>query len=107
MLPSYFTLTNGQSKIIPVDIYTAPPFQVALEAEVVTAATFGVEVTKDNIFDPTVTPSWSNTDVAGLNPGASATARGTQTTPVRAFRFSMTAGAGSLKCKLWQQGLIG
>ena len=104
MRPIYFTLTNGQSQIVPLDIYLTP-FQVSIECEVVTAATYGVETTRDNVQDPTVTPLWSNSDVAALNPGAVATQRGVQTTPVTALRVSMTAGAGSLKVRIVQSGI--
>ena len=105
MRPIYFTTVNGDAKVVPLDIYIQPPFQVMIECEVVGAATYGVETTRDNIFDPTVTPIWTASDVAALNPGAVATQRGYQTTPCRALRFSQTAGAGGVKCKVIQQGM--
>lgn len=102
--PIYFTITGVGVQIVPLDVYLTP-FQVSIECEVVTAATYGVETTRDNVQDPAVTPLWSNSDVAALNPGAVATQRGVQTTPVTALRVNVTVGGGSLKVRIVESGI--
>lgn len=105
MRPVYFgPLVNGDIRIIPMDQRVPPPFQTMIQVTVTGAATYGVEVTNDNLFDPAVTPTWRNSDTAALNPGATATQRGLQTTPVTGVRVSMTAGAGSIAIMVQQMG---
>lgn len=99
----YFSLSGVANKVVPVDNYV-PEFKVMIEVVANGTITYGVEETYDDIYDLTVTPLWSNSETAAMNPGAVATARGVQSNPCRAYRFSTTAGAGSINVKLIQQG---
>lgn len=104
MRPIRFNLATNTSQIVPLDQRAAPPFQVEIECEVVTAATYGVEATLDDVQDPTVTPLWFPVDAVGLAAGATTTQRGLQTTPCTALRVSKSAGAGSINVTIFQQG---
>jgi hypothetical protein len=57
-------------------------------------ATVSVEVTPDNIFDPTVTPIAFACNIAALT-GAVANASGPLTQAVRAVRLNQTVGAST------------
>lgn len=49
--------TTGAGSVIPLDIYIAP-FQVSVAVTTDGSADYDVQHTFDDIFDPTVTPSW-------------------------------------------------
>ena len=105
MRPIYFgPLVSGDTRIIPMDQRVPPPFQTMIQVTVTGTVTYGVEVTNNNLFDPSVTPAWRNSDTAALNPGATATQRGLQTTPVTGIRITVTAGTGSIVSMVQQMG---
>jgi len=104
MRPIYQVVTSAAPLVIPLDVYLTP-MQVSIECEVVGTVTYGVETTRDSVWDPAITPVWSPSDVTALNPGATATQRGTQTSPCTALRITVTAGSGSVKVKVVQFGV--
>lgn len=106
MRPSSVTQTGvGTSAAIPVDIYSPSPAKGVYLSLVGGAATVTVQITPDDIWDPAVTPVWTNTTVTTLV-GASASANGQIDLPCRAIRMNQTAGTGSMKMTVIQQGLM-
>lgn len=84
---------------IPLD-RSANPFSVGLRLVVTGVNTSSVEVTEDDVFDPTVTPTWTAlTAMSGL----SATTTGNIAFNVTAVRLNMTAfTSGSAKLQVMQ-----
>ena len=84
----------GNTAWMPLDPYTQET-NVGLYARLISGTpTYTVEVTPDDVFDPTVTPTAYPTDVAALT-AATATASGALLKPARAVRINQT-GAGSI-----------
>ena len=75
------------SNAIPMD-YAIAPFSVSLAGVVTGTATWKVQYTYDDVFNPNVTPNWF--DHATLT-GKTANADGTITNPVKAVRLNVTA----------------
>lgn len=82
---------------IPLD-RTANPFSVGLVIEVTLTNTSKVQITLDDIYDPTVTPVWF--DHSTLGPAITATTSGNLAFNATAVRLNMTAftsGSATLK----------
>lgn len=99
MRPQTITVSSvSASAAIPMD-YRQDPFNLNYAATIQTGpATFNVEVTLDDIFDPTVTPVWlADTSAATANTIKSVNA------PIRAIRLNVTAlTAGSVTLTVLQ-----
>ena len=103
MRPTSVTLSaTGTSAWIPVD-YRQAPFNIGVQIDVTGTITgWTVEVTMDDVFDPTVTP------VAVLAPTSTGLEAGNTdeigllTIPCRAVRLNATITSGSVKMTLIQ-----
>ncbi len=103
MQPKKITVTGvAASNWIPLDIMQAP-FNVAVGCIVVSGtATYNLEYTYDNIFDPTVTPLvWINSVISA----ATTTKDTVINQPVRAVRLNVTAGVAPVVSFTIIQGL--
>lgn len=89
----------GNSPTIPMD-FRAQAFNVGIQVVVTGTVTYTVQITLDDIYDPTVVPTWSNMPMPFT--GATATLVGNMTIPVKAMRLSVTAGTGNATITLLQ-----
>ena len=108
MRPVSVTQTGvGTSAGVPVDIYS-PNNNKGVFVDVTGTATYTVQVTGDDVFDPLVVPVWLNVDsVANANlTNATTDQSGIIAIPCRAIRVNQTAGTGSSKLTVIQQGLL-
>lgn len=104
MRPVRVTQTGvGASAPIPVDIY-CPSSDKGVYVDVTGAATYTVQITPDDIYDLTVTPTWFNVSNANLV-GATTDQEGVVDDPCTAIRINQTVGAGSAKLTVIQQSL--
>lgn len=96
MRPTSITVSSvANSAAIPVD-YRQNAFGIGLALVVTGTGTYKVQFTLDNVFDPTVTPTWQ--DHPTLT-GISATTSGNFAFPIRACRLvgtAYTSGSGVL-----------
>lgn len=88
----------ANSPVIPMD-HRAQYFNVGIEVVVSATATFNVQVTLDDVYDSTITPTWFN--ITGFTAGTT-NAIGNLTIPVSAIRLNVTASTGSVKLTLLQ-----
>lgn len=89
MRPTSVTLSSvANSAWIPVD-YTQANFNVGLQVVVTGTAVWAVQVTSDDIFDPTVTPT-AITAPAPMDAGPTSEI-GNLTVPVRAVRLNVSS----------------
>lgn len=104
MRPASITTAGaGLSVWLPLDPY-AQDTHVGLYAQLLTGTpTYTVEVTPDDIFDPTVTAVGYPTDIAVLT-AATATQSGALLKPARAARVNQTGG-GTIKLTAVVAGL--
>lgn len=65
MRPIRQTGVVGTSAIVPLDVYTIGTANAILETG--TPGTQQIQYTLDNVFDPTITPAWTNTATTGQN----------------------------------------
>ena len=94
---------TGESSPLVVDHFQNP-FNAGLAVVVSGTVTYTVQYTLDDVLDPAVTATWfSHATLAAQ----SATAAGSQVTPVRAFRLTNTAGTGSTTLTVLQSGVPG
>lgn len=93
MRPATVTSSGAGATVwLPLDPYSQDT-NVGLYARLVSGTpTYTIEVTPDDVFDATVTPTAYPTDVAALT-AATATASGALLKPARAVRINQT-GAG-------------
>lgn len=104
MRPVRVTQTGvGASVPIPVDIY-CPSSDKGVYVEVTGTATYTVQVTPDDVYDSTVTPTWFNVSNANLV-AATTNQEGVIDDPCTAVRINQTVGAGSTKLIVIQQSL--
>ena len=107
MRVSKVTSTGVSASVpLPVDLY-CPSSDKGVFCVVTGAATYSIQVTADNIYDPTVTPTWFNVDAtANANLiGATTSQQGTVDIPCLALRINQTVGAGSVTMSVAQQSL--
>lgn len=89
----------GSSQICPMD-YRAQVFQVGMGAELVSGtATFSVQHTFDDIYDPTVTPVWYPHATISA---ATANTDGNYAFPIAAIRLTITTGTGQVNLVIMQ-----
>lgn len=93
------TKTSGA---IVLDVHGRP--EVSLQVVVTGAATYTVQQTLDNVFDPAITPTWFDHPDANLV-GATANKQGDYAYVPFALRLVQTAGAGSARLTAIQAGL--
>jgi hypothetical protein len=96
----------ANSASIPMD-HRAQFFNVGIEVLVSATATYNVQYTLDDIYNPLITPTWFNVTttipVAGTTfVGASANAVGNVTVPCSAMRLNVTASTGTVTMTLLQ-----
>lgn len=88
MRPQSVTVSSATtSAAIPVD-YRQAPFNLGIVGTQTGTATWKVQVTADDIFDPSVTPVWVDDAVIT---GKAANFAGQITYPVKAIRLNVTA----------------
>ena len=99
------TTTTGAQPWIPLDVAQAI-FNVGVGVKLVGGtATYGIEVTVDDVFNPAVTPV-AYPAPAPLAPGAAANQLGAIVIPVRAVRLNVTViGGGTTVTATYLQGL--
>lgn len=103
MRPVSVTVTGVDvSAPIPIDQYLNPT-SIGLGVVISATATYDVQHTFDDIFDPNVTPTWF--DHPTLN-GQTANADGNLAFPPRAVRLNVTASTGSVTLTLVQAGAV-
>lgn len=97
MRPASTTTPGGVSVSLwlPLDPY-ATGANDGLYAKVTGAATYSVEVTPDDVFDTTVTPTAFPCGIAALT-AVAANGQGALAYAARAVRVNQTAGAGTVK----------
>jgi len=80
------------------------PFDVTINTELSGAATYNVETTQDNYFDarPTVT----TVNVYQVLQGNTASTEAVLNTAVRGYRYTITAGTGTLTAQSTQSGIV-
>jgi hypothetical protein len=92
------------SQPVPMGIHVTP-FNVGFGVVVTGTVTYNVEHTFDNIYDPTVTPTWfqhSTVTAQSTNKDSN------YAFPVRAIRLNVTANtAGTATLTLIQAGIVG
>lgn len=92
---------SGYSQWIPMDIYT--PNQVTtISATVAGTINYTVQYTNEDPFDTSITQTAVSHPVAALV-GASANQTGTTTTLMRAVRYLVNSGSGTLRFTIVQQ----
>lgn len=93
--------STGAKEWIPLD-YIQTPFNVGVNVNLVGAgtATYGVELTFDNVFDPAVTPV--AIPFASIPTGTTADAYAGLTVPCMALRLNVAALSGSIELKVFQ-----
>lgn len=84
-----------------LDIHGRP--EVSLQLDITGTATCTVQQTLDNLWDPTITPTWFDYPDASLA-GATADAQGNYAFIPFAVRLRQTAGNGSAKLAIIQAG---
>lgn len=83
---------TGTSAPIPMDVGQAP-FHVGIGVVISATATYTVEHTFDDIFDPTVTPTWfQNTGLTSQTTNKD----GNYAYPVAAIRLNVAANTGNV-----------
>lgn len=87
-------LGTNPSAVVPID-YNAVNFNVGFGCVVVSGnPTYTVQHTFDNIFDPTITPTWfNNTFVVNQTTNQD----GNYASGITALRLAITSGAGVVK----------
>lgn len=104
MRPIRITQTGvGTSQVIPIDQYLNPT-DIGLGVEVQGAATYTIEHTFDDVFDPTFNPATASWFPHPTLVALSANADGNYAFPPSACRINQTAGAGSTVLNLIQAG---
>jgi len=103
MRPKKVTVSSvAASAWLPVD-YKQDPMNLSVACVLVSGtATFSVEYTLDDVFDPAVTPvAFSLSSITA----ATASTAGVINQPVRAIRLNVTAGASPVVAMTMIQGL--
>lgn len=95
--------TTGATAWVPLD-FTQNILNVGIGVTISATATFGVEVTYDDIFDPTATPVAM--PFADIPAGTVANIHKALNIPVRAVRLNVAASTGGVKMTV-VQGLAG
>lgn len=95
----------GVSAWLPLDPYSGG-YGDGLYAKVTGSATYGIEVTPDDIFDPAVAPQAYPCDIVALAAGATTTQSGSLLKAARAVRINQTVGAGSVELTVITRGIV-
>lgn len=93
MRPVTLTVTGvGTSAPVPMD-FRAQNFNIGFGCEITGTATYGVQHTFDDIYNPAITPVWFNH--AFVN-GVTTNMDGNYAFPIRAMRLNVSASTGSV-----------
>lgn len=65
MRPIRVTGVTGTSVVVPLDVYTIGTANAILETG--TPGTQQIQYTLDDVFNPAITPKWTNTTATGQN----------------------------------------
>lgn len=99
MRPVTLTVTGiGISPVVPMD-FRAQNFNVGFGCEITGTATYSVQHTFDDIYNPAITPVWFNH--AFVN-AATTNQDGNYAFPIRAMRLNVTASTGSVTINILQ-----
>jgi hypothetical protein len=82
----------GTSPVLPMD-FRAQVFNIGFGCEVTGTATYSVQHTFDDIYNPAITPVWFNNAFVVAQ---TANMDGNYAFPVSALRLNVTAGTGSV-----------
>jgi hypothetical protein len=82
----------GTSPVLPMD-FRAQVFNIGFGCEITGTATYSVQHTFDDIYNPAITPVWFNN--ATVN-AATTNMDGNYAFPVSALRLNVTASTGSV-----------
>lgn len=96
----------ANSPVIPLD-HRAQVFNVGIECLVSATATYNVQYTLDDIYNPSVTPTWFNVTTTiptsgTVLTGASANQVASVTVPCSAMRLNVTASTGTVTITILQ-----
>jgi len=94
---------TADSAALPLDSLT-DGYGDGLYLSVGSGCTASVQVTPDNIFDPTVTPNWYACNVAALTAATAGLSSGALLQAARAVRIHQTAGAAASTLKVVVRG---
>lgn len=104
MRPAQITVTGvNTSAAVPLDIYLTP-MEVGVKLTPGAGATVSAQYTLDDVFDPTVTPTWFDVPVAALV-GATGVVAGSVKIPMTALRINQTVGATLSRMRVVQMGI--
>lgn len=105
MRPSSVTTPGGAgvSPWLVVDAYSSGD-QLGLFCVLNGVATYSVEMTADDVFDPTVVPTAFPCGIAALT-AVSANAAASLAVPCKAVRVNQSAGAGTVKMTAIQSAM--
>lgn len=92
------------SAALPFDIYNRP--ECSLQVVVTGTANYTVQQTLDDIFDPTVTPTWFDHPDTNLV-AATANKQGNYAYIPAATRLVLNSGSGSARLTVIQAGIYG
>lgn len=99
MRPITLTVSGvAVSPTVPMD-FRAQNFNVGFGCEITGTATYTVQHTFDDVFNPAITPVWFNH--AFVN-GATTNQDGNYAFPIRAMRLNVTASTGSVTINILQ-----
>jgi len=93
MRPVTLSVTGvGTSPIVPMD-FRAQNFNIGFGCEVTGSATYSVQHTFDDVYNPAITPVWFNNSTVNA---ATTNQDGNYAFPIRAMRLNVTAGTGTV-----------
>lgn len=106
MRPVRITQTGvGTSQVIPIDQYLNPT-NIGLGVTVQGAATYTIEHTFDDVFDPNFNPATATWFPHPTLAGLAVNADGNYAFPPTGCRINQTLGAGSTTLNLIQAGAV-
>lgn len=94
----------GSTQAAPLDIHGRP--EVSLQVAVTGSATYTVEQTLDNVFDPAVTPVWFPHPDTNLV-AQTVNRQGNYAYVPAAVRLNVTSGSGTARLTVIQAGITG
>lgn len=93
MRPVTLTVSGvGNSPIVPMD-FRAQNFSIGFGCVITGTATYSVQHTFDDIYNPAITPTWFNNSTVTA---ATTNMDGNYAFPIRAMRLSVAASTGSV-----------
>jgi len=103
MRPIRFTITGTGTQIVPLD-WRASPTNIRISVSISATATYSVDATMDDPYNPAVAPTWNGGGITAPIASGSAAASTTITAPFTALRANVTASTGSVTFEIIQSG---